>query len=144
MYLNKHHCQLPTPYFWSMITSQNTLCHGRNIYKQCFPSPYLSSMSRSPQLNIYIISSTSTSVLINYDQAKHFVPWAEYPQAMFPDYCSGVFYIMSGKVKTNSVSEIQWKSFLLLQRITRVENIWIDSKYCSAIFSIISFGQSKD
>ena len=40
-------------------------------------------------------------VLIINNQAKHFVPWTEYPQPMFPDYCSGVFYIMSGKVKTN-------------------------------------------
>ena len=33
------------------------------------------------------------------NQAKHFVPWMEYPRPTFPDYCSGVFYIMSGQVK---------------------------------------------
>ena len=68
-----------------------------------------------------------------YDnQAKHFVPWMEYPRPAFPDYCSGVFYIMSGQVKANSVPEIWWKNCLLPQTTT---SYFFCPEYCRDIFN---------
>ena len=35
------------------------------------------------------------------------MPWAEFPRPAFPDYCSGVFYILSGQVDyTNTDSKV--------------------------------------
>ena len=63
---------------------------------------YTVSLPICPYMGIYGYRQSGD----NDNQAKHFVPWTEYPRPMFPDYCSGVFYIMSGKVKTNFFLEI--------------------------------------
>ena len=53
---------------------------------------------------------TILNILILTHQAKHFVPWPEFPHPIFPDYCSGVFYIMSRKVKISQISS-KWLKF---------------------------------
>ena len=31
------------------------------------------------------------------------MPWAEFPRPAFPDYCSGVFYVLSGQVDYRNI-----------------------------------------
>jgi len=53
--------------------------------------------------------------------AKHFVPWMEYPKPAFPDYCSGVFYIMSGKTRNKLLDTFETTN----KHFVRLDDIFI-------------------
>ena len=58
------------------------------------------------------------------------MPWAEFPRPVFPDYCSGVFYILSGQVdyKDTDFKVVEFWLFVQSNHFRPVISFWTPLK----------------